>query len=131
MSDSYRMRGRVAAILPAETYPSGFMKQTLVLRDESNPKFPQELAFDFCRDSIQRLVGLAANQEIEVAFSITGREYNGRRYTSLRGWGVKAITDAAPIQAAAPVNATAAPSAAPVAAAPAAARDDSLDDLPF
>ena len=124
MSASYHMRGRVAAILPVETFPSGFQKQTLVLRDDDD-RFPQEIAFDFMRDSIARLVGLQGGDEIEVAFSLNGHAYNGKRYVSLRGWGVKRIT-AAPVQGAAPVAAAAAP-----ATPPAAAAADDLSDLPF
>ena len=135
MSATYHMRGRVAAILPVETFPSGFQKQTLVLRDDDD-RFPQEIAFDFVRDSIARLVGLQGGDEIEVAFSLNGHAYNGKRYVSLRAWGIKRIT-AVPVQGAAPVAAAPAapatppPAAAPAATPPAAAAADDLSDLPF
>lgn len=118
MSNTYKLRGRLAGIGEPRTTPSGFTFQTLLVRDESNPQYPQTVAIEFSGDRIAQLSGLAQGQEIEVAFGIRGSEYNGRHYVNLRGWGVSTI-QAAPVPTVAPI--------APAAPAPA----ERVEDLPF
>lgn len=125
MSQTYKLRGTVAAITEPRTFQSGYTLQTLLV-DDGNEKFPQKIAVDFGGDRIQQLSGLSLGQEVEVAFSIRGSEANGRHYVNLRGWGVSTIT-AAPVQTVAPL-APAPASPPPASASPA---KESLDDLPF
>ena len=134
MSMIYKARGKVAAILPVESFPSGFQKQTLVVTDE-DPRYPQRVAVEFFREKISLLQGLRQGQDVEVDFCLSGREYNGRHYVSLRGVSVAAVRRVA-VQGGVPTAATAAnapnaPAAPPAAAAADAAAADDLSDLPF
>ena len=126
MSQTYKLRGTVAAITEPRTFASGYTLQTLLV-DDGNEKFPQKIAVDFGGDHIQQLSGLALGQEVEVAFSIRGTTTpDGRHFVNLRGWGVSTIT-AAPVQ----TVATLAPAPAAPPPANASPAKESLDDLPF
>ncbi len=129
MSMIYKARGKVAAILPVESFPSGFQKQTLVVTDE-DPRYPQSVAVEFFREKISLLQGLRQGQDVEVDFCLSGREYNGRHYVSLRGVSVAAVRRVA-VQGGVPTAATAANAPNAPAAPPAAAATDDLSDLPF
>lgn len=126
MSNVYKLRGRVKAITEPRTFASGFTMQELVVEDESNPQYPQNIAVGFGGDRIQNLSGLKVGQEVEVTFGIRGSTTpDGRHFVNLRGWGV-ATVQAAPVQTVAPIGQAPAP-----AAPPAAPAKESLEDLPF
>ena len=126
MSNTYKLRGTVAAITEPRTFQSGYTLQTLLV-DDGNEKFPQKIAVDFGGDRIQQLSGLSLGQEVEVAFSIRGTTTpDGRHFVNLRGWGVSTI-QSAPVQTVAPL--APAPAAPPPAAA--AEKKETIDDLPF
>ncbi|MDY5405539.1 MAG: DUF3127 domain-containing protein, partial [Sodaliphilus sp.] len=84
---------------------------------------------------------LQEGQMVKLSFDIESREYNGRWYTSIRGWKAEPADAQAPVYAGAPAAAPAVggvpvqPAAAP--AAPAAPAPDFMnespnaDDLPF
>ena len=128
MGQTYKLRGRVAAISAPKSFASGFTMQELLLDDESSPQWPQRIPVGFGGDRIAQLATLGLGQEVEVTFSIRGSEYNGRRYVNLRGWNVSTIS-AAPVQTVAPIG-DPAPAAAPAAAAPSSS-PQGLEDLPF
>jgi hypothetical protein len=133
MSNTYKLRGKVAAITEPRTFPSGYTLQELIVLDESNPQYPQKIAVGFGGDRIAQLASLTLGQEVEVAFCIRSSEANGKHYTNLRGWGVSTIT-AAHVQTVAPIGKATQGAAAPAApaSAPAGASEKSaLDDLPF
>lgn len=133
MSNTYKIRGKVAAITEPRTFPSGYTLQELILLDESNPQYPQRVAVGFGGDRIAQLGSLQLGQEVEVAFGIRSSESNGRHYVNLRGWGVSTIS-AAPVQTVAPIGEAtqeAAAPAAPASASAGASEKSALDDLPF
>lgn len=131
MSNVYKLRGRVKAITEPRTFASGFTMQELVVEDESNPQYPQNIAVGFGGDRIQNLSGLKVGQEVEVTFGIRGSATpDGRHFVNLRGWGV-ATVQAAPVQTVAPIGEATQGAAAPAAPASAPAGASSLDDLPF
>lgn len=133
MSNTYKIRGRVAAITEPKTFGSGYTMQELLLDDESNPQYPQRIPVGFGGDRIAQLATLKLGQEVEVTFSIRGSEYNGRHYTNLRGWGVSTIT-AAPVQTVQPIGDAASGASSPSeppAAPPTTTGNHALEDLPF
>ena len=129
MSNTYKLRGKVAAITEPRTFPSGYTLQELIVLDESNPQYPQKVAIGFGGDRIAQLATLKLGQEVEVAFSIRGSEYNGRHFVNLRGWGVSTIS-AAPVQTVATIGEATQVAAAP-AAPPTTTGNPALEDLPF
>jgi len=130
MSNTYKLRGKVAAITEPRTFPSGYTLQELIVLDESNPQYPQKIAVGFGGDRIAQLASLTLGQEVEVAFCIRSSEANGKHYTNLRGWGVSTIT-AAPVQTVQPIGGAGSPSEPPPAPPPTTTGNPALDDLPF
>lgn len=109
---------------------NAWSKQEYVLETIEN--FPKKIFFDFFGERANQYP-LEVGQTVTLSFDIESREYNGRWYTSIRGWKAEQV-DAA--QATAP-SATA-PMASPVpSAVPAPPMPDfsssagENDDLPF
>ncbi len=99
---------------------------------ETQESFPKQIHFDFFGDRADQYP-LNVGDEIKLSFDIESREYNGRWYTSIRGWKAEKVTlGAAPAQQ--PAQPAAPDATAPVAA-PAAPQPDfgssATDDLPF
>ena len=99
---------------------------------ETQESFPKQIRFDFFGDHADHYP-LNVGDEIKLSFDIESREYNGRWYTSIRGWKAEKVTlGAAPAQQPAQ---PAAPAATAPVAAPAAPQPDfgssATDDLPF
>lgn len=99
---------------------------------ETQDTYPKKVHFDFFGDRAEQFK-LHVGQLVRLSFDIESREYNGRWYTSIRGWRAEevaegAATAAAPVAAADPFA-----GAAPIAPAvvPAPPSVNSTDDLPF
>ena len=114
--------GKIILKLPLQTGVSkagnNWSKQEYVLETQEN--FPKKVHFDFFGDRATQY-DLQEGQMVKLSFDIESREYNGRWYTSIRGWKAEPADAQAPVYAGAP---TAAPAVggAPVqpAVAPAA-----------
>lgn len=134
MSNTYKLRGKVAAITEPRQFPSGFTLQELIVLDKSNQQYPQKIAVGFGGDRIAQLASLTLGQEVEVAFCIRSSEANGKHYTNLRGWGVSTIT-AAPVQTVAPIGdatgGAGSPGEPPPTPPPTTTGNPALEDLPF
>ena len=123
---------------------NNWSKQEYVLETQEN--FPKKVHFDFFGERANQY-NLEVGQMVKLSFDIESREYNGRWYTSIRGWKAETIDEAAAVAAAVGVGGTAPvaqPVTAPVdtpaaphpaeAAAPVAPQDfgqGTPDDLPF
>ncbi len=134
--------GKIILKLPLQTGVSkagnNWSKQEYVLETQEN--FPKKVHFDFFGDRATQY-DLQEGQMVKLSFDIESREYNGRWYTSIRGWKAEPADAQAPVYAGAPTAAPAVggvpvqPAAAP--AAPAAPAPDFMnepsnaDDLPF
>lgn len=106
---------------------NAWRKQEYVL--ETQETYPKKVHFDFFGDRIDQYP-LNVGDTVKLSFDIESREYQGRWYTSIRGWKADKVDATAP-QAAAP-------GAAPTYQAPAApapdfsmSNDEPTDDLPF
>ncbi|MGN0230895.1 MAG: DUF3127 domain-containing protein [Muribaculaceae bacterium] len=106
-------------------------KQEYVL--ETLESFPKKVHFDFFGDKADQYP-LNIGDVIRLSFDIESREYNGRWYTSIRGWKAEAASAQTTAAAAAPAPQIAATPVAP-AANPIdmgfAATAEETDDLPF
>ena len=106
-------------------------KQEYVLETIEN--FPKKVHFDFFGDRANQFP-LEVGDTINLSFDIESREWNGKWFTSIRGWKAEKIDPAS-------INAPAAAPVAPVApvtnAVPApeftdfGASEGENDDLPF
>jgi len=138
--------GKIILKLPAQSGTSAagnaWTKQEYVL--ETMDAYPKKIHFDFFGDRANQFP-LTEGQIVKLSFDIESREYNGRWYTSIRGWkaedastapaGAPAPADAAPFAQAPAAPAYQAPAAPATAPAPAPAGNDfgggTVDDLPF
>ncbi len=115
---------------------NAWTKQEYVL--ETEDAYPKKVHFDFFGERATQYP-LEVGDKVRLSFDIESREYNGRWYTSIRGWKAEKIDGQAPAQPSAPVD----PFGAPYAGVPADATAPSgdansfldgsaaTDDLPF
>lgn len=123
--------GRIIFDLPEQNGTSkagnAWRKKEYVLETEDT--YPKKVHFDFFGDRVEQFP-LKVGQRIKLSFDIESREYNGRWYTSIRGWRAENADEAAPAAAVAAAPADPfAPAAAPVPPVPPAV--NATDDLPF
>lgn len=147
------IKGKIIYKLPLQSGVSkagnNWSKQEYVL--ETVESYPKKVHFDFFGEDRINQYNLEVGQFIKLYFDIESRPFNGRWYTSIRGWKAEpadpnapvagATVAAAPVQMAAPAPMQgAAPAPAPAApyapqagiVAPAADfGNGSTDDLPF
>lgn len=121
--------GKIIVALPEQSGVSkagnSWKKKEYVL--ETQETYPKKVHFDLFGDKADKYP-LSVGQTVKLKFDIESREYNGRWFTSIRGWEAEPIDDA---MAAAPVYTSAAPAGAPVPPPPAMQPSDPTEDLPF
>lgn len=133
--------GKIIAALPEVSGTSkagnAWKKREYVL--ETQETYPKKVHFDFFGERAEQFP-LTVGQEVRLYFDIESREYNGRWYTSIRGWKAEdprvAAAATAPAATAAPAPApapfTPAPQATPGAVPPPPMpAPGATDDLPF
>ena len=82
---SLEMTGKIAKVLDTQSGVSKagkeWIKQSFVL--DNGAKFNPEVSFNlFGQEKVDMLNGFNVGDEIEVAFNLSSREYNGNYYTS-------------------------------------------------
>ena len=134
------IQGKIIVALPEMTGTSKagnpWKKKEYVL--ETHDSYPKKVHFDFFGDKADQYP-LSVGDEITLSFDIESREYQGKWFTSIRGWKAEKAGAAAPGAAAFPPQpAYGAPAGGfqPAAApgfppTPASAPGDNNDDLPF
>ena len=149
------VQGKIIAVLPERGGTSArgteWKAQEYVL--ETHDQYPKKMVFEvFGPDRIARF-NIQTGQEVNVAFDIDAREWNGRWFNSIRAFDVRQIVagdptamGAAPaavpqaatsapvmnsIASPAAATATAAPATAPTSAPAADFGSDDSSDLPF
>ncbi len=129
-------QGKIIAVLPPREGTSSrgtaWKVQEFVM--ETHEQYPKKMVFEvFGADRIERF-GIQAGQEVNVAFDIDAREWNGRWHNSVRAYDVRQ-TDAAPMASApsVPQAAVSAPvaQANPITQPQAPAAPQEAGDLPF
>lgn len=97
---------------------------------ETLDQFPKKVHFDFFGDRADQY-RLNIGDIVKLSFDIESREYNGRWYTSIRGWKAEPA-DGAPVNGpAAAVPGVQSAAAFPPVPAPSAPVQSAEDDLPF
>jgi len=125
--------GKIILALPEMTGTSKsgnpWKKREYVL--ETQETYPRKIHFDFFGERADQYP-LNVGDVVKLSFDIESREYNGRWYTSIRGWKSEPAAAAAP--AVAPGQAFPEPPAtatAPAAPFPTDLGTSQGDDLPF
>ncbi len=125
--------GKIIVALPEQSGVSkagnSWKKKEYVL--ETQETYPKKVHFDLFGDKADKYP-LSVGQTVKLSFDIESREYNGRWFTSIRGWQAEPIEDGM-TGATMTTNAypAAAPAGAPVPPPPAMAPSDPTEDLPF
>lgn len=132
------VKGKIIAVLPELTGTSKagnpWKKREYVLETLEN--YPKKVHFDFFGERADQFP-LSVGDVITLSFDIESREYQGRWYTSIRGWKAEKGDAAMAGMPAAPAASAAAPvypgaGAPPVPQAPAPfPGGDGTEDLPF
>ena len=126
--------GKIILKLPLQSGVSqagnNWKKQEYVLETEDS--YPKKVHFDFFGDKADQFP-LNVGDRVRLSFDIESREYNGRWYTSIRGWKAQAAAAAAAAEVPqqGPAVAAATPAGAPVPPPPAFNTPEASDDLPF
>ena len=126
--------GKITHAFPEVTGTSkagnSWKKREYVL--ETQETYPRKVFFDFFGERADQYP-LAVGQMVKLSFDIESREYNGKWFTSIRGWKAEsADAGSAPAPIAAPNPMAAAPAPVPGAfPPPPAMTPEPADDLPF
>ena len=83
----YTMDGAVKVINETQTWDSGFKKREVVITTDD--QYPQDVKFEFLKDSVDLLDTVKVGDSVIVSFSIRGNEYNGKYYVNLTGNALK------------------------------------------
>ena len=90
--------GKIIHVLPevSGTSKAGnpWKKREYVL--ETQETYPKKIHFDFFGDKADQFP-LQGGQTIKLSFDIDSHEYNGRWFTSIRGWKAEDVNTNAPI----------------------------------
>lgn len=118
------VKGRISKVLEIESGTSKagkeWKKQSFVI--DTGDQYNPEICFSlFGEDKINMLRNFGEGQEVEVAFNVSSREYNGKYYHNLDAWKINGSAQFAAGTGAAPTP--------NMADAPMATEED--DDLPF
>ena len=86
MSEQTTIKGRVIHIEQPQSFgASGFRKATVVI--ETGGDYPQQIPIEFVKDKADEMASkLSVGMEVEIAYNLRGREWNGRYFASVQGW---------------------------------------------
>lgn len=122
--------GKIILVLPEVTGLSksgnSWKKREYVL--ETQESYPRKVHFDFFGDKADQYI-LNLGDTVRLSFDIESREYNGRWYTSIRGWKAEKVDDNAPSYAPQAAPAVPTENIPPIPQTPISG--DADDNLPF
>lgn len=81
---TFHAEGVVSEIREVESFPSGFKKQTVVIDGTNNPKYENKMDVEFMKDKMDLIDGLQVGDTVVVEGFISGREWNGKYFKSLK-----------------------------------------------
>ncbi len=122
------VKGKIIVALPEVSGTSqtgkAWKKREYVL--ETQDSFPRKIHFDFFGERADQYP-LNLGDDIVLSFDIESREYNGRWYTSIRGWKAEKANNGAAAGMPADTNYPPVDNLMP----PAPSAPEANDDLPF
>jgi len=87
---SFKVKGRVIDILPIQTGSStrGEWKKLDFVLEVPDDQFPKKICFTLFNDKTEMIKENDKNKEVEVSFSLEGREYNGKWYHNVNAFKI-------------------------------------------
>jgi hypothetical protein len=87
---SFKVKGRVVDILPLQTGSSarGEWKKMEFVLEVPDDQFPKKICFTLFNDKTEMIKVSDKNTEVEVSFSLEGREYNGKWYHNVNAFRI-------------------------------------------
>ena len=88
---SFKVKGRVIDILPLQTGSSarGEWKKLDFVLEVPDEQFPKKICFTLFNDKTEMIRENDKNREVEVSFSLEGREYNGKWYHNVNAFKIE------------------------------------------
>jgi len=121
---SMQVKGKIQQILKPESGVSRagkeWKKQEFVI--ETEEQFPRKVCFTLFNDKVSLIDGLSVGEEVEVAFNVESREFNGKWYHNINAWKIDKPAE---------VNVPESPPEFSVQDIPPEPEDDPGNDLPF
>ena len=87
----YKFQGTVKEIMKTQTWDSGFKKREIIITS-TDDKYPQDVKFEFLKDSALILDNVNIGDEVIINFNIRGNEYNGKYYVNLNGQSIDGVS---------------------------------------
>lgn len=87
---NYNFEGTIKVIEATMTFDSGFKKREVVV-SSNDDKFPQDVKFEFTKDSVDKLNDFKVGDTVKITFSIRGNEYNGKYYVNLNAFAISHV----------------------------------------
>lgn len=89
-------RGKLFKIFEAQQITDRFRKREFVVELVDNPRYPQTVMFQLTGDRCENLDGFDVGQEVEVEFSLRGREWTSpsgdvKYFNSLDVWTIEKV----------------------------------------
>ena len=90
----YKVTGRLHVIGDTQQITERFQKREFVLEVVDNPRYPQLVQFQLTGDRVSAIDGFDVGQEVELEFSLRGREWTARNgdvkyFNSLDVWKIE------------------------------------------
>lgn len=90
----FETAGKIHAINDTQQVTERFRKREFVLELSDNPKYPQFVQFQLTGDRCDNLDGFSVGDEIQVEFSLRGREWKSPKgevkfFNSLDVWAIQ------------------------------------------
>ena len=121
---SLQIKGKIQQILKPESGVSRagkeWKKQEFVI--ETEEQFPRKVCFTLFNDKVSLIDGLSAGEEVDVAFNLESREFNGKWYHNINAWKIEKPAEA---------NMPEPPPEFSAQDIPPEPEDDQSNDLPF
>ena len=88
--------GRIHAVFEAQQVTERFRKREFVVELADNPRYPQYVMFQLTGDRCENLDGFQVGDEVQVEFSLRGREWKSpkgetRYFNSLDVWTLERV----------------------------------------
>jgi len=95
----FEISGKIHTINDAQQVTERFRKREFVLEVAENPRYPQFVQFQLTGDRCENLDGFSVGDEVQVEFSLRGREWKSPRgevkyFNSLDVWAIQNAANA-------------------------------------